>query len=76
MKSSDLSLEQLKKLQAAIRPMLFYLRKLRQRMAATSFPESDRLLRDATIAEKILADLVSETETLASYKQRFSDTFG
>ena len=76
MKSSDLSLEQLKKLQASIRPMVSYLRQLRQWMAATSFPESDRLLRDATIAEKILADLVSETETLASYKQRFSDTFG
>ena len=55
--------------------MVTFLQKLRQRMEATGFPSHDRLLRDARIAEQILADFVFESETLANYKQKEADAF-
>lgn len=75
MRDADLSIEQLRKLLASLRPKLGYVRKLKARMVQRQFPESDRMLRDAAIAEAGLAALLAEVETYLSYKDRVPDAF-
>lgn len=75
MRSADLTAEQIRRLLRSLKPKLAYLGKLRSRMEQTGFPEHDRVLRDARIAEKVLSDLLMELETLASYKGKLSDPF-
>lgn len=68
-------MDQLRKLRAALRPKLGYVRKLRARMVQRQFPETDRMLRDAVLAETALHDLLAEIETYLSYKDRTPEPF-
>ena len=75
MRGQDLNFDQLKRLKASLAPKLGYLRKLKARMVQCQFPEHDRMLRDVLLAERGLADLMSEIETVMAYKRPAPDPF-
>jgi hypothetical protein len=68
-KSSDLTYEQLRRLEKSLKPKLGYVRKLKARMMQREFPDRDRMYRDVQMAERGLHDLLMEIETLMSYKK-------
>lgn len=74
-RSSDLSIDQLRRLQRSLRPKVAYLQQLRARMLQCQFPPSDRMLRDAQIAEAALASLLAEVDTYLSYKDHTPEPF-
>ncbi len=69
MKSSELTYDQLRRLEKSLKPKLVYIRKLKNRMMQREFPDRDRMYRDVQLAERALHDLLMEIETLMSYKQ-------
>lgn len=75
MRGSDLSIDQLRRLQASLRPKVAFVRKLKARMVQCQFPETDRMLRDAAIAEAGLQALLAEVDTYLSYKDRTPEPF-
>ena len=75
MRGSDLTVEQLQKLKACLRPRLQFLNRLRTRMVERQFPAQDRMLRDATLAETAIHDLLMEVDTLLNYKHQTVDPF-
>lgn len=46
MKSSELTYEQLRRLEKSIKPKLVYVRMLKNRMMQREFPDRDRMYRD------------------------------
>lgn len=74
-RTADLTLEQLKKLQKNLRPKVAYVQKLRERMERVNFQEIDRLLRDARIAEASLKSMLGEIETYLRYKDLTPEPF-
>ncbi len=45
-KSSELTYEQLRRLEKSLKPKLIYVRKLKARMMQREFPDRDRMYRD------------------------------
>jgi len=75
-RGSDLSIDQLRRLQASLRPKVAFVRKLKARMVQCQFPQADRMLRDAQIAEAALGSLLAEVDTYLSHKDRTPEPFG
>jgi len=70
MDSRDLSVRQLDALFDKLRPMAFYLGKLRQRMEAKRFPEGDELETLVREAETAMQRLVLHINSQAAHKSR------
>jgi hypothetical protein len=70
MNSRDLSVRQLDALFDKLRPMAFYVAKVRKRMEQQQFPESDELATLVRDAEAALARLTMHVNSLAAHKSR------
>lgn len=68
MRGSDLSVAQLQRLRTALKPKLAYLTKLRTRMEYNQFPKHDRFYRDVLLSQQLMNDLVTEIETMLSFR--------
>ncbi len=75
MNSSDLNFEQLRRLRISLEPKLRYLQKLVNRMQQQRFPETDRMLRDAAIAEAATRSLLAEVTTRMVQRREFDEAF-
>ena len=65
MDSSQLTTVQAKELSEAIRPKLFYLTQVQQRMEEKHFPPSDKLYQAVVKAQAAMQHLYMETHYLA-----------